>query len=435
MEPIRFENLYDFLNVEINRPLDKIHGSVASDPDELAEAANQVFLSRPFPYTLVEPITTQDGSMTLLAAGSDLAKKVGSVVSRQAKDPENPIGPIVLTPGDSLVGHYRKMILDRAAPALDDMKTKPPRVVARLHGAVKPSQRATMDSILEKALGKSMASAAALMTMIQATRSEVFDSRWRLSLQSAYTGMAIMGALSELAAEENLSPSIERIGTAALFQDLAVIMKPQLYAKDTARHPIRSAQLAESLGFEKPVTELIVNHHSLTDDSADSAAEEKAVSLSVEAKVLVVANLFISAVNESQKAGSDIEAIKGLNYLMGDGKADKRSVVTLTRLYLSQKFALFYEKAMEIASKCVHENMAEPILWNILGERNPQKFICNYKDCAYLGSQQTLVSHTIPVEFDGKVVGKIRKGEYYSCRLLTGELANLYKEIAALSTK
>jgi hypothetical protein len=145
-----------------------------------------------------------------------------------------------------------------------------------------------------------------------------------------------------------------------------------------------------------------------------------------------VANLFVSALARSKKQGKDIETIKGLNFLVTDRKLDRRAVSILTKLYLSKKFALFVEKATEILNLCPHEFKTTPVLWNILGERNPQKFICQYTDCVHLGTQVTMVSSTIPVEFEGKVISKIKKGDYYSCRYLTEELANLYKKIAAL---
>lgn len=443
MEPIRFENLYDLLAIELSREFDAVRAGIGSDPDSIGDAAEKAFSSNTFSYSLLEPITTPDGSMTLLAAGSDFGKKVSSVVSRQAKDPDYPLGPIVLTPSDPLVGHYRKMILDKMTPPLDELKSTPPPALARIFSAVKPAARAHMDATVEKGVAKSFSTAQGLMMMLQVIRSEGFTQRWRVSVESAYASMAVMGAMSELSSDENLRPSIEAVGNAALYQDLSVMLKPGLYARDTARHPLRSAQMAETIGIDKQACGLIELHHAYVSDEKDPAeaadADKKQngalKNMPVEAKVLVVANLFMAAVNDSQKMGGDIEAIKGLNFLMGEGKVDKRAVVTLTRLYLSQKFALFFEKAMEISALCPFESTADPILWNILGERNPQKFICNYKECMHLGSQQTLVSQTIPVKFDGKVVSRIRKGEYYSCRFLTGKLADLYKEISLLNTK
>lgn len=441
MEPVRFETLYDLLAIELDRDAEKVREGVASNPEALGEAANAVFGARSFPWTLAEPITTAEGSMTLLATGADLGKKVGSIVSRQAKDPDVPIGPVVFMPGDQLVEHYRRMVLSRLTPAIDETKTSPSPVLSRIFGATKGPLHAFMDSTVEKGAARSFATSSGLMTMLSVVRGAGFAERWKLSVESAYVAMAVMGAMSELAEEEQLKPSIEAVGNAALYQDLAVMLKPSLYAKETARHPQRSAQIAGMLGVPPQVCALIELHHSYVSDEAEAQKEGEPKAggqpkgLPVEAKVLVVANLFMSALHEAHRLGGDIEAIKGLNFMMGEGKIDKRAVVTLTRLYLSHKFALFFEKAMEIAALCPFEGQAEPILWNILGERSPQKFICRFKDCMHLGSQQTLVSQTIPVRFDGKVVSKIRKGEYTSCRYLTNKLGELYKEISQLSTK
>lgn len=443
MEPIHFDNLYDLLSVELGRPVDKVREGVDRNSEEVAEAAARSFGSQKFKFTLLEPINTPEGSMTLLAAGSDLGTKISAIIGRQAKDTSTPLGPIIFAPEDGMVGHFRSVVLDRLTPAMDEYKTDPPPHIKRVFLAVKPALRPAMDGIVERTAAKCLTGSQGLMSMLQAVRNEGFDGLWKRSLQSSYMAMSVMSAVSELADDREMLPLIEKTGKAGLMQDLAIMLKPNLYAKDTVRHPSRSSQIASSMGFEEPVCELIENHHrymaAIPDEEgakdAQANHEPGAKALSPEAKVLVVANLFISALNDQTKVGGDIEAIKGLNFLMAEGKVDKRAVVTLTRLYLSRKFALFFEKATEIKTKCPHDNIAEPILWNILGERNPQKFICNFKDCAHLGSQQTLVSQTIPVKFDDKVVAKIRKGEYYACRYLTGELANLYKEVAVLNTK
>lgn len=435
MEPIRFENLYDLLAIELDRPVDRVRQGVVTDPEGLAEDADKAFAANKCRFPLLEPLTTPDGSMTLLASGSDLDKKVGSVITRQAKHPENPIGPVIFAPNDELVGHFRQMIMARLTPAMDEMKSNPHPALHRIFGAFKPAQVEAFSSAIERAVAGTMSSAAALLSMLQVAKSEGLDPRWKHSIQSAYTAMAIMSSLSELTTDKEVRLSVENLGSAALFQDVAAMLKPALYGKDTQRHPLRSAQLAETIGLSRAVQELIENHHKIMGLKSEGEEVATPADLTQEAKVLVVANLFVSAVNEPGRTGGDIEAIKGLNFMISEGKVDKRAVVTLTRLYLSHKFALFFEKAMEISKRCYYEGQADPILWNILGERNPQKFICSYTECAHLGSQQTLVSQTIPVKFDGQVVAKIKKGEYNNCRFLTGELANLYKEIAGLSTK
>lgn len=442
MDPLRFENIYEILAAELERGADLVRLSVTGEAEALSEIAEKAFKNVNVQFILKEPLLTFDGSMPLLAAGSDLGAKIGSVISRQAKNPDSVLGPIILTPSESLVSHYRAKVLHVLAPAMNETKSNPSQAIGRVFKAVKPELRNMMDTIVEASVTGCLTDSNGLAMMLQITRNKGFESRWKMSIEACYLAMAIRSEMGEIQEEAKLKTSLERTGKAGLFQDLAVMLKPSLYSRETAMHPSRSAQMAEAMGCDSVVCELIGLHHTLKEEQAprtrEGEEEQKAIparTVPPDATALVVANLFVSALGESKKSGADIEIIKSLNFMMAEGRLEKKPVTALTRLYLSNKFALFYEKATAIRDLCPHESEAEPVLWNILGERNPQKFICRYKDCPHLGSQQTLVSQTIPVVFDGNVVAKIVKGDYYSCPFLTSKLASLYKEVALLNTK
>jgi hypothetical protein len=104
-------------------------------------------------------------------------------------------------------------------------------------------------------------------------------------------------------------------------------------------------------------------------------------------------------------------------------------------MYFSKKFALFVEKATDIMAQCPHQAETAPILWNILGERNPHKFICQLKSCAHLGNQVTMIAQSIAVKLEEKVVGKVAQGEYSNCTFLSAELEKLYRDVAAVSSR
>lgn len=441
MEPIRFENIYEILAAELERSADLIRMSVSGESDALSDIADKAFKNAEVAFILKEPLLNIDGSVPLLASGVDISSKIGTLVSRQAKTPDSILGPIILVASDGLVSHYRSKVLNVLAPAMNDTKNNPPQAVGRVFKALKPDLRNLMDSVIEASVTGCLTDSRGIAIMLQIIRNKGFEERWKMSIHSSYLAMAIRSEMGELQDEGKLKSSLDKTGKAALFQDVAVMLKPNLYSKETAMHPSRSAQMAETMGLDAGVCELIGLHHTLEEikpvktDDEEEPREIQGKGLNPDTMALVVANLFVAALNESKKSGADIEIIKSLNFMMGEGKLPKKPVTALTRLYLSNKFALFYEKATGIRGLCPHENIAEPVLWNILGERSPQKFICRHKDCAHLGSQQTLVSQTIPVVFDGKVVTKINKGDYYSCPFLTSKLASLYKEVALLNTK
>lgn len=438
MEPLQFDSLYDLLAAELGKGSEALQASFSTNPSAVADETAREFATHSFAYRLTEPIKTQDGALTLLAEGADLARFLPNILARQEQSPAHGIGPITLAPSDSVVAHYRRKVMNRLTPAIDETRKNPSPVMERIFRAVRPEMHPRMDSTVERAAGKPLATSVGIMTMLEAVQNPKFDRTWQKSVQSAYTGMSVMTALADGQTPEGIGPQLDNLGSAALFQNLGGMLKPR--EDDPPTELERAALVASAIGLSPEVCELIVNRRRYVDGQEEplDASGEKSESADargapVEARVLAVADIFVSAVNDGKHAGRDIEAIKALNFLVSRGKIDKRVVIALTRLYLTRKFALFFEKASDIVQLCPHRPVAEPILWNILGERNPQKFICQHRDCAYLGSQQTLVSQTIPVVFDGKVVGKIYKGEYMSCRHLTAELAKLYKEIAAIT--
>lgn len=438
MEPLVFGNLYSLIAAELGKPSSRVEESFATDGEAMADETGKAFGQHTFSYKLVEPIKSPDGAITLLAEGADLSKFLPSVLSRQQQSPNRSIGPIALAPSEAVVGHYRKRILNRLTPAVEDARANPTPVISRLFRAVKPEHRGQMDDALGKAVNRPLASSKGLMTMLEALENDRFDALWKKSIQSAYAGMALMTGVSDATATEPLGSALEVVGSAALYQNLGEMVSR---VDEATGARLTSGMLAEAVGLSPRISEIIEQRHRYVRSAEESLESEEPESrtpgnqdASVEARVLAVADIFVTAIHERRGSGSDIEAIKALNFMVSRGKIDKRAVVALTRLYLSHKFAIFFEKAIEIAAMCPFESEAEPILWNILGERNPQKFICKRMECAYMGSQTTLVSQTIPVTFDGKVVGKIPKGEYNSCRQLTGELAKLYKEIAAITS-
>lgn len=443
---LQFENLYEFLSLELDRPAADIHEEAAHpDGAESLEAATAAaFKGRGFvPYELAEPVRSPSDGQVLVNLGQDLRQKIGSLLAWQCRASDSPVGPICLAAKPEIMDCYRKIVEARLKPARELALSNQNFILERLMGAVGAKKKNLFGEITDSVLKRAMSSSGGLMVFLQATRDQTAKDIWKRTFQTAYVAMSIADGANELTEEDELREIILRTGSAALLADLAVMLKPALYKNDATRHPVRSVQIASEMGFDGAVQSVIADHHrflvplggEMDHDAEPDQPPVPASTIPFEARILLVAGLFMTILDEPSRRGRDIEAIKGLGFLMAEGKVDRRAVTTLTRLYLSHKFALFVEKATEIATHCPHENTAVPILWNILGERNPQKFICNYRNCAHLGSQVTMVSNAIKVEFDGKTIGKIKKGEYYSCRLLTEELGKLYLEISKLSTK
>lgn len=444
-QPLEFESLYELLSVELSRPLADVQAA-AVKPDAaeaLEQAATQALGQRGFAYELADAVANPADGQVLLTKGQDLRQRIGSLMTRQLRIPDQPLGPIALVPKVELLSHYRRMVEERLRPAREMALSAQNPVMGRLTASLGPERKALCEQALDQALSRALLNPPGVLLLLQATRDPEAKDIWRRCYQTAFVAMSIDVEAHELSSKEELASETGVLAPAALLADLAVLLKPSLYRNDAVRHPARSAQLARELGFGEETCAVIAEHHRFLaplggDHKADEEAEESrlpASAIPFAARVLLVAGLFISILDNPDKPGHDIEAIKGLSFLMAEGKVDRRAVTALTRLYLSKKFALFVEKAGEIAKLCPHDSVAEPILWNILGERSPQKFICKYENCAHRGSQMTMVSSSIKVVFEGKVLGKIGKGEYMSCRRLTEELGKLYAEIAKLSIK
>lgn len=440
MEPIAFGDFFEFISLETGKSTeDLLVWANSADGGESFVRAAQKAVEGAGPLLLVEPLGTPGGQQVLLNIGADLTSKVEAIARRQLTKPDVPLGPIVLDGNDATASRYRAKVLSCLDPIFERAGPDANPFVQRVHSSLGPRGTEVREAVRD-ALEKALSSAAGMGHLLRAIRDEQSGRLWERSAATAYVAASLGRVWCAEAKGRVPDQTVRPLAAAGLFQDLSILLRPSLYKNDLTRHPVRSAQLLAEMGFSGRVQELVEDHHHFLKPIEEQGPDEPVEAderrePSPVAYLLVVANMFTASLWSSTRRERDIEGIKALNFLMSEGKLPKEPVGILTRMYFSKKFALFIEKAAEIMGLCPHQPNAKPILWNILGERNPQKFICQLKACPHLGNQVTMIAQPIAVRLEEKVVGQIAQGEYNNCRHLSTELEKLYREIAALSTK
>lgn len=440
MDSINFIDLYEFLSIELGVPSGELHALAAAPDGEerLGALAHGVFQSAGL-LVLAEGFGTPGGQQTLLNAGADLGARIDAVVKRQVKNPDARLGPVVLAAGDDTVARYKGKVLAMLAPVLENVTPASDPMLQRFYRSLGEQEAGLVATRLRAGIDQALTTSAGLGHLLRATRDPTSASVWERSVASALVCSAMAKSWSRERSAEPRPDHSEALSLAALFQDLSLLLFPSLEGEGPARHAVRSGQLVREMGFGADVGYYAERHHQLlVDDGEDEdllPPVEEGLPERAAAALLVVANLFVSSAWGETEGNKDIEAIKGLHFLSADRVVERSPVVTLTRLYLSKRLAFYMEKAEELARKCTHPKDVLPVLWNIVNHRPPQKIICSHAHCDQLGSQITWVAQPISVNFDGRVLGEVHKGEYLSCRLLTTELEKLFKEIAAIEAK
>ncbi|MBI5440150.1 MAG: hypothetical protein HY900_02945, partial [Deltaproteobacteria bacterium] len=370
----------------------------------------------------------------LLNVGGDLAAKIDSVARRQAGRPEVRLGPVVLEGSEAVASRYCRKIHDFLDPLLERAGPQVNPFVQRVYRSLGPEGTETANNVRDM-LQKALSNAAGLGHLLRAIRDEQSAKLWERSVAAAYISAALGSVWCREAKGRPRDATVRQLAGAGLLQDLSILLRPSLYRSDLTRHPVRSAPLAGEMGFSATLQELVEDHHRLLVPDGETDGQETERPVSEAASLLVVTNMFVASLWAGSHRERDIEGIKALNFLMSEGKLPREPVGILTRMYFSKKFSLFVEKATDIMALCPQVAAAKPILWNILGERNPHKFICQLKTCPHIGSQVTMIAQAIGVRLEEKVVGQIEQGEYSNCTYLSTELEKLYREIASVSTR
>jgi hypothetical protein len=426
VELLTFEGLLDFVALELGRDPAVLTQSLRQDPgrsealaDELAGSA----LAR-VRLELAAPLRLASGEAPLLAARAELEMKhLNTLLKRQASRLEVPLGPLVLQANASLLGHFQDLIRKRLSPVVDEARGNE-RVSLLL-------AQSSCDKLVESGVDEALQSLSAhdpfLPLFLRVVSTPAGRALLGSSVNVARVALAVLGEYRRFPSDEKRRHAFAELATAALLQDVSLMANPAVAGSE---HAERSRQHTLDLGLGVAVAGAVGDHHRTRTPSGKPVLHSK-MTLTENARVLVVANCFLSLAEKSGKGGG-FEAVKGLNYLAGSGYVDKAAVDVVSRLFLPRVKALILARAYTIAENCP-QGPSAPVLWPITGDKVPSVFVCNRQGCDNLSEQINFLARNIPFEIDGEEVTTVRKGNYYICPLLSARLRDLYNIISQRS--
>lgn len=214
----------------------------------------------------------------------------------------------------------------------------------------------------------------------------------------ARAALAVLGEYRRFPADEERRRAFVERPTAGLLQDVSLMADPSVPSRD---HTERSRQQILDRGLSVTLAGVVGDHHP-TRTPRGKPVLHSTMTLTENARVLVVANCFLSLAAKARKGGG-FEAVKGLNHLACSGCVDKAAVDVLSRLSLPLVKAQILARAHKIAGHCPLES-STPVLWPITGDKVPSVFVSNRQDCDNRSEQVNFLARNIPFEVGGEEV-------------------------------
>ena len=423
-EPLTFPGVLDFVALELGRDPAALKEALRQDAGRAEVLADELAgtpLAR-VRLELAEPICPATGEAPLLAAGAELGMKhLRTLLKRQASEPRRPLGPLCLQANASLLGHWQTLLRERVQPAVESARNgggRSGQLVSQL--LPQSSHHTLVETCLDDAVQALTAHEPFVPLFLGMVSNPANRAVLEASVNTARVALAVLGEYRRFPSEEERQTAFQELATAALLQDVSRMEEPDTPPEE---HADRSRQRVLELNLGMAVAMLVRDHHKTKTPTGEPVLRSK-MTVGESARVLVVANCFLSLAGQSTKGGG-FEAIKGLNHLSVGGFVDKGAVDVLSRLFLPKVKALILTRASKLAAHCP-QGPTVPVLWPVTGDLVPAVFICNSEGCEEQSTQVSYVAQNIPFELDGEEITTIRKGNYYLCPNLSDQLKELY---------
>lgn len=426
MEKLGFNDIFDFLAVELGKSAKDLRALAAASEgvERLAAILTEAAFTGEL-HKLTDPLMSPGESTPLIASDVTLTQsRIKSLINRQLKYPESPIGPLNIAPDEAVMGHYRALLRSHFSQLASSLSSNPSQNIRQLHTAINtvPKLNELQDDY-SKVLDLVLASPEAVARILPSLSGGKRDG-FAESVDASLCAMALRVLCGILGMSHPHKSELLELGMAALLQDVGA--KSGMKEEEDPDHPERSAQIAREMGANDTIVELVKNHHRLTNEIGAPLFNSGALISEAEA-TLISTNAILSELR-TNSTGHSFEIAKNLHHLARMGFLDVRVVKAFTRLFLPKIQAVIIEKAEGLKDACAL-SVNNPILWPVSGGKAPSVFICRHFDCEYATPQISRLATDIPFKIDGRVIAVITKGEYFTCPLLTKHLKTLYQRI------
>lgn len=423
-KPIVHRDLLSVLSLELKQDARALRDSLFRDPGSLTNLMARIEKldwSR-LEFVLEEPITLSEDGVPLLAKGTHLTPSyVKALLGRQLQSRERSLGPVVLVPSETTVGHYRRKVSEYFDAVLARVKESGGAEVAQFHRAMELT--AELSGIREyfgEIVDGVLTATDNISTILHVVSQRGNETVIERDTNAAFVAMGILAAYQRYGGEEERRRTLTAMGLAALFQDISLMVD---HDQPMEGHPDASAAVAEEMGLDGAALCAIRDHHRTRDRFGDPLLQGES-SVPLLTRVLVVTNVFLDMVSGSARLGG-FEALKGLNHLAAGGYVDRRAVDVLSRLCLPRVKSYVIEQANRIASQCEALD-GSPVLWPVTGDKIPAVFLCRSDTCPHVSMQASELARDVPFLLQGVPVATIPRGRYFTCTFLTPKLRELY---------
>jgi hypothetical protein len=424
-----YDNLLSLLAVELRESPVQLREALLSGSSAPADVIELLEEKGFFEtgFCLASPIHDPADGATLLTENSVLKPSyIKALLSRQATDWDHPIGPLWFEPRPPILQHFGGKLRAHFEALVGQARSQRSEGSKRIHRALAHAPilhcvNECFDEVLQALLSEERALGAFLPAI---TRVESGPTVGK-SVDCAFISMAVLALYSQQQPLARRKEYIKPVGTAALLQDLSLLVES---SPPLADHAARSAQMAAHLGLGDGVEQAVRFHHQVRDPSGLPALSD-ATALSVHAKVLVAVNVFLELA-AGAFGGSLFEIMKAMNRLAAGRYLDGEAVRALARLYLPKGKCFILEEASAIARRCP-KAYAAPVLWPVTGDKVPTVFLCRVENCEHQTDQTSYIAKSVPFIVQGESIGTIHQGEYFTCPHLTGMLERMYAALGS----
>lgn len=424
MKSIVHKDLYSLLALELKDDGERIRKALLHDATSFFPIMEKLEASdfAQMDLALAEPLKKGKDGPPLLTANSKLTSSyIRSLLTRQLQDENSVIGPIILTPSDQLIAHYKTKITSKIDGLLTQLREEGTESSKLIHGVIsKNSKLACLKEYFNEFVANALKGGDAVPIMIDILGSSNGDDMLKSSITASFVSMAVLSFHPELNGRKAKKDQISNLGMAALFQDVSRILTPDLPENG---HEDESSQILTEFGVDNEVLEAARLHHCITDPEGNPALKNTDF-LPLHVRVLVACNIFLSMVKEGQRI-RNFETMKNFNHLAIEKYIDKESAKILSKMYVPKVKAFIVEKANQIAKLCQQEE-SRAILWPVMGDKLPTIFICNAQNCRNRSQQMSQLAKNVDISIEGFLNVSIGKGTYFTCSLLTTRLKALY---------
>lgn len=421
---VHHDSIFEYIAVDINRSEKFIRELLfekgKSALMELINQENSTLVNHDI--VLGSPIIDNNGNV-LINKGIAIQLFFSSLLDRYLKDPEFETEPFSIQPCENVLNSYRSKLSEKLKKSVGSAVKNNFKSEQMMKTLNADTGRENPSEMFDRFIGGMLSSANGISVMFKMMKNDLNKSAdFGFTMDSTHLCMAVMDRyMDKMSNLIDKDAMVKQIGYVTFFQKVSNIMG------EKKSSPIKSAEVASHCTKDKSIKYAIENQDNYLEDGVPFFKNKGADQI-IFSRILMTVNVFLDIIKTAKIETDNMELYKALYDIADKGYIDRFVVKILSEMFLPKIKMMLLEYALKITDLCDQKN----IIWNLIGDMVPVKFICERSGCEHSGLNRTLVPEDITIKVKDFYEYTISSGIYTQCSTLSEKLKVVYKKIVEM---